>query len=77
MLRSRKVTSGKHYVNNARTIAREVVEINDDAITSITYHLDTGALTGNPSACMKHHFTHWAYHEDTQMEIAWLQRYKM
>jgi len=77
MLRSHKVAEGKYYVNHARNIAREVLEVRNDAITFITYHLDTGASTGNPSACMKQHFTHWADHEATQIEIANLQRYKM
>ena len=77
MLRSRKVAAGKYYVNNARNIAREVLEIKDDAIIFITYHLDTGATTGNPSECMKQHFTHWADHEATQIEIANLQQWKM
>ena len=77
MLRSRKITAGKYYVNNAQNIAREVVEIKDDAITFITNHLDSGASTGNPSISMKQHFTHWADHEATQMEIAKLQRKKM
>jgi len=77
MLRSRKVTAGKYYVNNTRTIAREVVDIKDNAIIFITYHLDTGTSTGNPSECMKQHFTHWADHEATQTEIASLQQLKM
>jgi len=77
MLRSHKVAAGKYYVDSNRNIAREVLEIKDNAVFFITYHLDTGASTGNPSACMKQHFTHWADHEATQMEIASLQRYKM
>ncbi len=77
MLQSRKVMAGKYYVNNARNIAREVVEVKDDAIVFITYHLDTGASVGIPSECLKQHFTHWADHEASQMEIASLQHLKM
>lgn len=77
MLRSRKVIAGKYYVNNARNIAREVLEIKDDAVIFITYHLDTGASAGIPSECMKPHFTHWADHEATQAEIASLQQLKI
>jgi len=77
MLRGRKVITGKYYVNNARNIAREVVEVKDDAVIFITYHLDTNASSGNPSECLKLHFTHWADREATQMEVAGLQQLKI
>jgi len=77
MLRSRSVIVGKYYVNNTRNIAREVLEIKDEAVIFITYHLDTGASTGNPNICMKQHFTHWADHEATKLEIANLQQLKV
>lgn len=77
MLQSRNILAGKYYVNNARNIAREVLEIDDNAVIFITYHLDTGATAGIPSKCMKQHFTHWADHEATLSEIARLQDLKM
>jgi hypothetical protein len=77
MSQSRKVSAGKYYVNNGRNIAREVLEIKDDAVIFITYHLDTGASAGIPSKCMKQHFAHWVDHEATLTEIARLQNLKM
>lgn len=77
MIRSHKIVPGKYYVNNARNIAREVLDIKDDAVIFITYHLDTGASVGIPSECLKQHFTHWADHEATQMEIASLQQLRL
>ena len=76
MLQSQKVSTGKYYVNNGRNIAREVLEIKDDAVIFITYHLDTGTSAGIPSRCMKQHFAHWVDHEATQTEIANLRQLK-
>jgi len=77
MLQSRQVSAGKFYVNRTRKIAREVLEIKENAVIFITYHLDTGASAGNPSECMKQHFTHWADHEATFTEIYNLQHRMM
>jgi len=73
MLDSRRVSAGKFYVNHARSIAREVLEVKKDAIIFITYHLDTGASAGNPSECMKQHFTNWAEREATLTEMTRLR----
>ena len=77
MTRNQKVTTGKYYVNNARNIVREVLEVRDEAVVFITYHLDTGASAGIPSECARQHFRHWADHEATQTEITSLQQWKM
>lgn len=77
MVRSRGVVAGKYFVNSTRSIAREVLDVRDDAVIFISYHLDTGTSTGNPKTCMKQHFTHWADHEATKLEIAGLQRFKV
>ena len=77
MSRSQKVIAGKYYVDHARNIVREVLDVRDNAVVFITYHLDTGASTGNPNMCMKTSFTHWAHHEATQAEIFNLQHRKM
>lgn len=77
MLAGINVTTGKYYVNQARDIAREVVESHDNVVLFITYHLDTGRSSGNPSECMKQHFTHWADHEATLAEMSIIQHEKM
>ena len=77
MIQIRKVAAGKYYIDSNRNIAREVLEVKDDAVFFITYHLDTGASTGNPNMCMKTSFTHWAHHEATQAEIFDLQHRRM
>lgn len=77
MLRSRKVSVGKFYVNQARSIAREVLEVKKNVIIFVSHHLDTGASAGNPSECMKQHFTLWADREATQNEMTNLQNRKM
>ena len=74
MLPSQEVAVGKFYVNHARSVARRVLEIKKNAIIFINYHLDTGASTGNPSECMKQHFTLWADREASQTEITSLQQ---
>ena len=73
MLQSQDVSVGKFYVNHARGIVREVVEVKKNIIIFITYHLDTGASAGNPSECMKQHFANWADREATSNEMAYLQ----
>jgi len=77
MTQIRKVAAGKYYVNSTRNIAREVLEVKDDAVIFVTYHLDTGASTGNPNMCMKQHFTHWAHHEASLAELSNLQHRMM
>jgi hypothetical protein len=77
MLRSRNVTAGKYYVNNARKIAREVLAIDDQTVTFNTYHLDTGNSCSSPSQCTKRDFVHWADHEATPFEMASLQNRQM
>jgi hypothetical protein len=77
MLRSRKVTAGKYYVNNARKIIREVLMVNNKTVTFNTYHLDTGNSCGSPSECMILDFIHWADHEATPTEMASLQYLRM
>lgn len=76
MLRSRKVTAGKYYVNNGRKIVREVLMINDKTVIFNTYHLDTRNSCGSPSECMIPDFIRWADHEATPTEIASLQHLK-
>ena len=77
MLESQRITSGKYYVNQARDIAREVVEAHDNVVLFITYHLNTGRSSGTPSECVKQHFTHWADHEATLAEMSNIQHQKM
>ena len=77
MLHSQKVSAGKFYVNQARSIAREVLEVKKNVIIFISHHLDTGASAGNPSECMKQHFTLWADREATSNEMTNLQNRKM
>jgi len=64
------VTTGKYYVNQARDIAREVVETHDNVILFITYHLDTGRSNGTASECLKQQFIHWVDHEASLAEIS-------
>ena len=73
MLVNSNVNTGKYYVNQARDIAREVVEAHDNVILFITYHLDTGRSNGTPSECMKQHFAHWVDHEATLVEMSKIQ----
>jgi len=73
MLRSRDISVGKYYVNNARKIAREVIETDDKTVTFNTYHLDTGNSCSYPSQCTRRDFTHWADHEATPTELAGLK----
>jgi hypothetical protein len=70
MLRNRKVTVGRYYVNNARMIAREVVAADEQFVTFNTHHLDTGNSCPSPSQCTKRDFIHWADHEAAPSEIA-------
>jgi hypothetical protein len=73
MLRSRDISVGKYYVNNARKIAREVIETDDKTVTFNTYHLDTGNSCSTPSQCTRRDFTHWADREATPTELAGLK----
>jgi len=73
MLQSNKVTAGRYYVNNARNIARKVLEIKDNAVFFVTYHLDTGNSAGNANECVKQQFATWADREATQTEMDMLQ----
>ena len=73
MLRSKNVTVGKYYVNYARKIAREVLEIDEKTVLFNTYHLDTGNSCHSPSQCTKRDFIQWADHEATPAETAHLQ----
>ena len=73
MLRSRDISVGKYYVNNARKIAREVLETDDKTVTFNTYHLDTGNSCSYPSQCTRRDFMHWADHEATPTELASLK----
>ena len=77
MLTVSNVTTGKYYVNQARDIAREVVEAHDNVILFITYHLDTGRSSGTPTECMKKHFVHWVDHEATLIEMSNIRHQKM
>ncbi len=74
MLPSQEVAVGKFYVNQTRNVARQVVEIRNNAIIFINYHLNTGASTGTPSECMKQHFTLWADREASQSELTRLKK---
>ena len=73
MLRSRKVTVGKYYVNSARKIAREIVEIHNKIVAFNTHHLDTGNSCPSQSQCTKQDFIQWADREASPAEIASLQ----
>ena len=73
MLRSRDISVGKYYVNNARKIAREVIETDDKTVTFNTYHLDTGNSCSSPSQCTRRDFTHWADREASPAELAGLK----
>lgn len=77
MLRNRKVTAGKYYVNNARKIVREVLAIDDKTVIFNTHHLDTGNSCGSPSECRIWDFIHWADHEATPAEMSILQDRKV
>jgi hypothetical protein len=73
MLRKRDVIVGKFYVNNERSIAREVLRTGRETITFNTYHLDTGNSCGSPSECMVQDFVRWANGEASPTEMAFLQ----
>jgi len=73
MLRGRDIHVGKCYVNNARTIVREVLQASGHIIIFNTYHLDTGNSCGSPSECTRRDFTHWADCEASPTEMARLQ----
>ena len=77
MLRNRKITVGKYYVNNARNIAREVLACCDKTVVFLTHHLDTGNSCNAASECLKRNFINWADHEATPTEIAKLQSRKL
>jgi hypothetical protein len=77
MLRSRNVAVGKYYVNSARNIAREVLEIDDKIVKFNTHHLDTGNSCLSSSECTLQDFIHWANHEATPSEMASLHLRKM
>ena len=77
MLRSQKVIIGKYYVNNARKIAREVLEIDDKTVKFNTHHLDTGNSCQSASECTIRDFRHWADHEATPSEMATLHVRRM
>jgi hypothetical protein len=77
MLRNRKISVGKYYVNNARNIAREVLACCDKTAVFITHHLDTGNSCNSPSECLKRNFINWADHEATPAEMAKLQTHKV
>ncbi len=66
MLRRKDIRAGKCYVNNARTIVREVVQVSGQVVTFQTYHLDTGNSCGSPSECETRDFTRWA---DSEISI--------
>ena len=73
MLRKRDIRVGKCYVNNTRTIVRQVVQVNNQIILFNTYHLDTGYSCGSPSECLTQDFTHWVDCEASPTELARLQ----
>ena len=69
MVRRKDIRTGKCYVNNTRTIAREVIQVNDQVVTFRTYHLDTGNSCGSPSECEARAFARWAESEVSITEI--------
>ncbi|MEP7135909.1 MAG: hypothetical protein ABI904_13345 [Chloroflexota bacterium] len=69
MLRKQDITAGKWYVNNYRTVAREVVSTDKQTVKFYTYHLDTGNSCDSPSECTKQNFIRWADHEASTTEI--------
>lgn len=76
MLRKQDLSAGKCYVNYGRKVARVVLATNDQIVTFITYHLDTGNSCGSASECTKSDFIRWADHEATPSEIAKLESLK-
>jgi hypothetical protein len=77
MLAGSNVITGKYYVNQARDIAREVVETHENVVIFITFHPDTGRSSGTTSECIKQHFTHGADHEATLAEMSNIRQHKM
>jgi hypothetical protein len=77
MLRSRNIAVGKHYVNNARKIAREILGIKDKIVTFNTHHLDSGNSCHSPSECTLRDFIQWANHEATHSEMTGLRYRQM
>ena len=69
MLSRKDIRAGKCYVNNARTIAREVMQVSDQVVTFQTYHLDTGNSCGSPSECETRAFARWAESEVPITEV--------
>ena len=69
MLHRKDIRAGKCYVNNTRTIAREVLQVSDVIVTFQNYHLDTGNSCGSPSECTTRDFTRWAASEVSITEI--------
>ena len=77
MLQRRSIIAGKCYVNNTRTIAREVLGTSDQTVIFHTYHLNSGNSCGSPSECMKQDFIRWADHEADSVELTKLKTRKM
>ncbi len=76
MLRKQDLSAGKCYVNYGSKVARAVLAANDNIVTFITYHLDTGNSCGSASECTKSDFIRWADHEATPTELAKLQSHE-
>ena len=73
MLRTRTFIVGKYYVNNARSIARQVVAMNAETVVFNTYHLNSGNSCASSSECTRQGFARWADREATTAETARLQ----
>ena len=77
MLRKQDLSVGKCYVNKERRVARAVLGSNDQTVTFITYHLDTGNSCGSASECSRQDFIRWADHEATPAELTRLESHEM
>jgi|WetSurMetagenome_2_1015567.scaffolds.fasta_scaffold163285_2 hypothetical protein len=73
MLTGLNVATGRLYVEYARRIMREVVQVTDQKVIFITHHMDTGNSCGSASECKMADFLEWAHHEASPAEIASLQ----
>ncbi len=76
MLQKQAITVGKWYVNNARKIARAVLEADKKTIQFNTHHLDSGNSCGSSSECTRQSFARWADREASPAEKASLQNQK-
>ena len=77
MLKRQAIMVGKLYVNNARKVARVVLEADTRIVKFNTFHLDSGNSCDSSSECTIQDFAHWADREASPAEAASVQEQKM